>query len=135
MATLINGKIVGITNYYECPKCGHREPMKADDPNFLLANGEKQNHPCPKCGTEMLPSHGTPVSSKNAIKNAFSKITDFFYEEEPAKKHLEEDEKGNMIEVEDEPKRSINWFKVGACSTSVTLMLIGAIIMLIKKHH
>lgn len=68
-------------------------------------------------------------------KNAISKIADFFYEEEPAKKHLEEDENGNMIEVEDEPKRSINWFKVGACSTSVTLMLIGAIIMIIKKHH
>ncbi len=75
----------------------------------------------------------------NAVKekagNAFAKIIDFFYEEEPAKKHLEEDENGNMIEVEDAPKRSINWFKVGAYSTSVTLMIIGAIIMLIKKHH
>ena len=68
-------------------------------------------------------------------KKILGKIVDFLYEEEPAKKHLKEDENGNMIEVEGEPKRSINWFKVGACSTSVTLMLIGAIIMLIKKHH
>lgn len=73
--------------------------------------------------------------TKENTQKAFSKFIDFFYEEEPAKKHLEEDENGNMIEVEDAPKRSINWFKVGACSTSVTLMIIGAIIMLIKKHH
>lgn len=72
---------------------------------------------------------------KEKARNAISRIADFFYEEEPAKKHLEEDENGNMIEVEEEPQKSINWFKVGACSTSVTLMLIGAIIMIIKKHH
>lgn len=73
-------------------------------------------------------------NKENDDKQFFNKIMDFFYEEEPAKKHLEEDENGNMIEVEDAPKRSINWFKVGACSTSVTCMLIGLIIMLIKKH-
>ncbi len=87
-----------------------------------------------KCGDASNFNDNIINKTKNNARSILNKIGDFFYEEEPAKKHLEEDENGNMVEVENEPKRSINWFRVGMCSTSVTLMIIGAIIMAIKKH-
>ena len=106
-----------------------------NDPQSTIYDGETINPNSESTSNDLDITKPEEKKEQNAIKNAISRIADFFYEEEPAKKHLEEDENGNMIEIEDEPQRSINWFKVGACSTSVTLMLIGAIIMLIKKHH
>ena len=106
-----------------------------NDPQSTIYDGETINPDSESTSNDLDITKPEEKKEQNAIKNAISRIADFFYEEEPAKKHLEEDENGNMIEIEDEPKRSINWFKVGACSTSVTLMLIGAIIMIIKKHH
>lgn len=105
------------------------------DGEVTTYNGETINPDSESTSNDLDITKPVEKKEQNAIKNALSKIADFFYEEEPAKIHLEEDENGNMIEVKEEPKRSINWFKVGACSTSVTIMLIGAIIMLIKKHH
>lgn len=106
-----------------------------NDPQSTINDGGTTNPNSENTSNNLDITKPEVKKEQNAIKNAISKIADFFYEEEPVKKHLEEDKNGNMIEVEDEPKRSINWFKVGACSTSVTLMLIGAIIMIIKKHH
>ena len=105
------------------------------DGGVTMYNGETINTDSESTSNDLDITKPEEKKEQNAIKNAISRIADFFYEEEPAKKHLEEDENGNMVEIEDEPKKSINWFKVGACSTSITLMLIGAIIMIIKKHH
>lgn len=106
-----------------------------NDPQSTIYDGETINPNSESTSNDLDITKPEEKKEQNAIKNAISRIADFFYEEEPGKKHLEENENGNMIEIEDEPQRSINWFKVGACSTSVTLMLIGAIIMIIKKHH
>ena len=105
------------------------------DGGVTMYNGETLNPESESTSNDLDITKPEEKKEQNAIRNAISRIADFFYEEEPDKKHLEEDENGNMIEIEDEPQKSINWFKVGACSTSVTLMLIGAIIMIIKKHH
>ena len=105
------------------------------DGGVTMYNGETINPDSESTSNDLDITKPEEKKEQNAIKNAISRIADFFYEEEPAKKHLEENEYVNMIEIEDEPQRSINWFKVGACSTSITLMLIGAIIMTIKKHH
>lgn len=72
-------------------------------------------------------------TAKEVASNTLNKIRDFFYEEVPHS-HEETDEDGNTITVEDGTIRQMNWFKVGACTTSITLMILGAIIMFIRKH-
>ena len=151
--TWYGAKVKHSTLMLKCPKCGFEKIHPMDPSNIILCYATARMismSTCPECGSDMnsytkesityydqngntLEKEPSFIKQKNI--SILSKIADFFYEEEPAKKHLEEDENGNMIEVEDAPKRSINWFKVGACTTSVTLMTIGAIIMLIKKHH
>lgn len=83
-----------------------------------------------KCGDA---SNFNTNTAKEVASNTLNKIMDFFYEE-ITPTHEETDKEGNTVIVEDEPVRQINWFKIGACSTSITLLIIGAIIMLIRKH-
>lgn len=98
-------------------------------------NIENQEQELPASNEENVQEEPQNEPKEKPIQKVISNIIDFFYEEEQPKSHTEEDENGNLIETTDEPKRSINWFKVGACSTSITLMIIGAIIMLFKKYH
>ena len=68
---------------------------------------------------------------KETANKTPNKFIDFFYEDVHA--YSETDEKGNYVGMRITTKKELNWFKVGACSTSIALIIIGAI-MLIKKH-
>lgn len=143
--------------FRKCPKCGNEyhgnHPLfDSGIINFAtnknIDNLNFSEHPyfkCEKCGETMeevttttwhyFDKDGNELEKEPLTKKKeriINKFIDFFYDDVITQ--TETDEEGNYVGMRTTTKKELNWFKVGACSTSVTLMLIGAIIMLIKKH-
>lgn len=130
MAMIKDGYYIAIGNKIYCKDC-----------DYIPKGEELNNHTCPKCGGELINETYTikePLKSPNTADPNLEKpkkksILDFFYKEETPT-HVEVDEEGNEIIVEDEPIKNLDWFKIGATSTGLATFF-GLLIWLIKKHH